>query len=89
MYNNSLCPTNLGIIMSYKCQSAWKHCRYNCGPKWKDWMSSKTLKEALFATRAWIHRFHIHFTGFDLYGNYIPDKKTFMNSNRGSSMNLS
>jgi hypothetical protein len=63
MYSNPLHPSDLGIILSYRCQCACKHCLYNCGPQWGDWMSPQTLREALLATRAWRHRFQIHFTG--------------------------
>jgi len=32
LVKNSLCPTDLGVIMSYQCQCACKHCPYHCGP---------------------------------------------------------
>ena len=67
---NTLCPTDLGIIMSYQCQCACKHCLYNCGPRWKDWMSPQTLREALQATQAWHHRFQIHLTGGEPFLNF-------------------
>ena len=70
MYRDPLCPTDLGIILSYRCQSACKHCLYNCGPAWKDWMSLETLEEALQATRAWRHRFQIHLTGGEPFLNF-------------------
>jgi hypothetical protein len=70
MYTDALCPTDLGIIMSYQCQCACKHCLYNCGPRWKDWMSPQTLREALQATRAWHHRFQIHLTGGEPFLNF-------------------
>lgn len=64
------CPTDLGIIMSYQCQCACKHCLYNCGPRWKDWMSPQMLREALEVTQAWSHRFQIHFTGGEPFLNF-------------------
>lgn len=70
MYRSPLCPTDLGIILSYKCQCACKHCLYNCGPQWADWMSPETLEEALLATRAWDHRFQVHFTGGEPFLNF-------------------
>ena len=70
MYRSPLCPTDLGIILSYKCQCACKHCLYNCGPQWGDWMSPETLREALLATRAWDHRLQIHFTGGEPFLNF-------------------
>lgn len=70
MYQEPLCPTDLGIILSYQCQCACKHCLYNCGPRWKDWMSSQTLREALQATQAWRHHFQIHLTGGEPFLNF-------------------
>jgi len=70
MYRKPLRPTDLGIILSYKCQSACKHCLYNCGPTWQDWMSLETLEEALQATRAWGHRFQVHLTGGEPFLNF-------------------
>jgi len=70
VYRNALCPTDLGIIMSYQCQCACKHCLYNCGPQWKDWMSPQTLREALQAAKAWHHRFQIHLTWGEPFLNF-------------------
>lgn len=56
--------------MSYRCQYACKHCLYNCGPRWRDWMSPGTLREALTATKAWRHRFRIHLTGGEPFLNF-------------------
>ena len=70
MHRNALRPTDLGIIMSYQCQCACKHCLYNCGPRWKDWMSPQTLREALQATQAWRHHFQIHLTGGEPFLNF-------------------
>ena len=70
LVENSLCPTDLGIIMSYQCQCACKHCLYNCGPRWKDWMSPEILRDALQATQAWNHRFQVHLTGGEPFLNF-------------------
>jgi len=70
MYSYPLHPTDLGIILSYRCQCACKHCLYNCGPEWDGWMSCQTLQEALLATRAWSQRFQIHFTGGEPFLNF-------------------
>ena len=70
MYQRPLRPTDLGIIMSYQCQCACKHCLYNCGPRWKDWMSPEILREALQATQAWHHHFQIHLTGGEPFLNF-------------------
>ena len=70
MHRNPLCPTDLGIILSYRCQNACKHCLHNCGPSWQNWISPETLEEALQATRAWGHRFQIHLTGGEPFLNF-------------------
>ena len=70
LVQDSLCPTDLGIIMSYQCQCTCKHCLYNCGPRWKDWMSPDTLRDALRATQVWDHRFQVHLTGGEPFMNF-------------------
>ena len=54
MHHNCLRPTDLGIIMSYQCQCACKHCLYNCGPRWKDWMSPEILRDNGYVTAAFV-----------------------------------
>jgi len=56
--------------MSYKCQCACKHCLYNCGPKWREWISQEVLHDALRATRAWNHRLQVHLTGGEPFLNF-------------------
>jgi len=63
MHRDPLRPTDLGLILSYQCQCSCRHCLYNCGPQWTDWMSLQTLEQALRAVSGWDHRFQIHFTG--------------------------
>jgi len=59
-----LSPQDVGIILSYRCHSACKHCLYNCGPGWeKEPMSSETLREALQAVSTWPRTPQVHFTG--------------------------
>jgi len=59
-----LCPQDIGIILSYRCQSGCKHCLYNCGPRWeKEAMSSQTLRQALEAVAVWPRTPQVHFTG--------------------------
>jgi len=65
-----LCPSDVGVILSYRCECACRHCLYNCGPGWRDWMSPETLREALLATKAWGHRFQIHLTGGEPFLNF-------------------
>jgi hypothetical protein len=57
-------PQDIGIILSYRCQSGCKHCLYNCGPRWeKEAMSSHALRQALEAITIWPRTPQVHFTG--------------------------
>ena len=59
-----LCPDDLGIILTYRCQSGCKHCLYNCGPQWpKEAMSVGTLRQALEAVTLWPRPPQVHLTG--------------------------
>jgi hypothetical protein len=41
-------PVSAGIILSYKCTSSCRHCRFAGSPAWKaDWMSEDLLKRTL------------------------------------------
>jgi hypothetical protein len=60
----ALSPRDIGIILSYRCHSACKHCLYNCGPGWeKEPMSPDALREALKAVTTWPDTPQVHFTG--------------------------
>ncbi|MFQ6102563.1 MAG: radical SAM protein [Anaerolineae bacterium] len=60
----TLCPRDLGIILTYRCNSGCKHCLYNCGPRWeKESMSPQELRQALEAVAVWPRPPQIHFTG--------------------------
>jgi hypothetical protein len=60
----SLCPDDIGIILTYRCASNCKHCIYNCGSKWpKDAMSPEMLREALEVLGTWEQCPQVHFTG--------------------------
>lgn len=60
----TLCPQDIGIILSYRCHSSCKHCLYNCGPKWeKEPMSPETLRAALEAVTVWPRTPQVHLTG--------------------------
>jgi hypothetical protein len=63
-------PSDLGLILSYKCQAACAHCLYNCSPEWSDWMSPEEVREALEATLVWDHRFQVHITGGEPFLNF-------------------
>jgi hypothetical protein len=64
-------PSDVGLILSYKCQSACAHCLYNCGPKWKEWMSPEMVKAALESMNAWNHPFQVHLTGGEPFLNFL------------------
>jgi hypothetical protein len=63
-------PADLGIILSYHCQSACAHCLYNCGPHWQDWMDPDDLEKCLQAAARWTHPFQVHFTGGEPFLNF-------------------
>ena len=68
---NVLSPRDIGIILSYRCHSACKHCLYNCGPGWdKASMSSEDLREALEAVTVWPRAPQVHFTGGEPFLHY-------------------
>jgi hypothetical protein len=61
---SALYPQDLGIILSYRCHSACKHCLYNCGPRWeKEAMSPRALREALEIVTDLPRRPQVHLTG--------------------------
>jgi len=60
----TLCPQDVGIILTYRCHSGCKHCLYNCGPRWeKETMSPQTLRQALEAVTIWPQTPQVHLTG--------------------------
>jgi len=68
---NVLSPRDIGIILSYRCHSACKHCLYNCGPGWeKEPISLQTLREALEAVTIWPRTPQVHFTGGEPFLHY-------------------
>ncbi len=61
---SELYPQDLGLILSYYCNSACKHCLYNCGPRWeREAITAEALAEALDAVTVWPHPPQVHFTG--------------------------
>ncbi len=68
---NVLSPRDIGLILSYRCHSACKHCLYNCGPGWeKEPISLATLREALEAVTLWPRTPQVHFTGGEPFLHY-------------------
>ncbi len=82
---NRLCipkPVSAGIILSYKCTSACKHCMYACSPHWEaDWLSEEDAEKIFAQLSDKIHgspygkndigiNFGIHFTGGEPFLNF-------------------
>ena len=68
--NQPLHPTDLGLVLSYKCQCSCAHCLYNCGPQWVEWISPETLQQALEATLIWPEPIQVHLTGGEPFLNF-------------------
>lgn len=66
----SLHPTDVGLILSYKCQSRCAHCIYNCSPNWKEWIQTEDIHKALEAMLLWPQAFQVHFTGGEPFLNF-------------------
>ena len=69
-YSEILCPSELGIILSYQCNAECKHCLYACGREWTEWMTIGQLKEALDVLSGWSHDFQVHHTGGEPFMNF-------------------
>ena len=82
MDNLVLRPSDIGIIMTYRCTSACKHCLYNCGPGWNDWMDPQTVTDALAATKHWSHPYKVHLTGGEPFHNLPLLKHAIREANR-------
>lgn len=63
-------PDDIGLIISYECQSGCSHCLYNCGPSWRDWITKNDIKIALNAMKTWKHQYQVHITGGEPFLNF-------------------
>lgn len=75
-------PVSGGLLLSYKCSAACRHCMYACSPKWKaDWITEKGLEAGLAVLAATIQpspwgartmslNHGLHFTGGEPFLNY-------------------
>lgn len=69
--NGLLHPTDLGILLSYRCTSGCAHCVYNCGQEWKDWMHPRELRTALQTAKSeWPEKLQVHLTGGEVFLNF-------------------
>ena len=70
-WQGALCPQDLGLILSYRCQAACAHCLYNCGPAWHGWMMLDEIHTALENARSvWGAGFQVHLTGGEPFLNF-------------------
>lgn len=65
-----LSPTDVGLVLSYQCPNACKHCAYNCGPDWQDWFPPQALFPALEVIRHLNTDIQVHITGGEPFLNF-------------------
>jgi len=65
-----LSPTDVGLVLSYQCPNACKHCVYNCGPGWKDWFAPQDISPALQTIRTLNRDIQVHITGGEPFLNF-------------------
>ncbi|MGC9201464.1 MAG: radical SAM protein [Thermoproteota archaeon] len=75
-------PISAGIILSYRCNSACKHCMYACSPFWSaDWFSKEGLRLVLskiakeiqpspYGPKGVSINYGLHFTGGEPFLNF-------------------
>jgi hypothetical protein len=75
-------PISGGLLLSYKCSAACRHCMYACSPKWKaDWISREDLEAVLsqlarriqpspWGSRTMSLNHGLHFTGGEPFLNF-------------------
>ena len=75
-------PISGGLLLSYKCSAACRHCMYACSPKWKgDWIAREDLEEVLsqlagrirpspWGSRTISLNYGLHFTGGEPFLNF-------------------
>ncbi|MFP3895347.1 MAG: radical SAM protein [Anaerolineales bacterium] len=75
-------PISGGLILSYRCSAACRHCMYACSPQWDgDWIEEAALEEGLAQLARTIQpspagpegvslNYGLHFTGGEPFLNY-------------------
>ena len=75
-------PISGGLLLSYQCSAACRHCMYACSPKWKgDWITPEDLEEGLSQLAGRIEpspwgdktvslNYGLHFTGGEPFLNF-------------------
>jgi len=70
-FRTSLQPSDIGLILSYRCQANCAHCIYNCGKGYRDWMSLDAVEIALINARdTWGSNFQMHMSGGEPFLNF-------------------
>ena len=60
-----------GIMLSYRCQCACKHCVYACGPRWSEWMTEEQLEDLLEGlVKTWENPRGVHLAGGEAFLNF-------------------
>jgi len=65
-----LAPTDIGLVLSYQCPNACKHCVYNCGPAWQDWFAKAAIQPALESVQQLKGDLQVHITGGEPFLNF-------------------
>ncbi|MFW6161722.1 MAG: radical SAM protein, partial [Planctomycetota bacterium] len=75
-------PVSGGLMLTYRCSAACRHCMYACSPRWPaDWMSEADVERGLAALARYIQpspfgpegvslNHGLHFTGGEPFLNY-------------------
>lgn len=75
-------PISGGVMLTYKCSAACRHCMYACSPKWKaDWMTEEALERLLSQLAQSVRpgprgpqaidlNYGLHFTGGEPFLNF-------------------
>ena len=74
-------PISGGLLLSYKCSAACRHCMYACSPKWKgDWITKRDLERvlSLLAGRIQPSPWGAHTVSLN-YGLHLTGGEPFLN----------
>ena len=63
-------PTDIGLVLSYKCTNTCKHCVYNCGPFWQEWMTEVEAAHAFEMIKTALPDAQVHITGGEPFLNF-------------------
>ncbi len=60
-------PEFAGIILTYRCTCACRHCLYACSPRWEGWMDDGTLDRAVLGLAALAAPPGVHLAGGEAF----------------------